>query len=43
MISKEQYAGMLDTIEMLQDADMMEQVLESEENIAEGNVEKLEI
>ena len=42
-ISKKEYEGMKETIEILQDSDLMRQIMESEENIKEGNIEKLEV
>ena len=39
-ISLKEYEGMKETIEILQDPDMMEQILESEKNIKEGKVEE---
>ena len=41
-ISKKEYEGMKETIEILQDPDMMKQILESEENIKKGKIKKLE-
>ena len=37
-ISKKEYDGMKETMEILQDPDIMSQILESEENIKKGNV-----
>lgn len=34
---------MKETIEILQDPDMMRQILESEENIKKGKIKKLEL
>ena len=42
-ISKKEYEGMKETIEILQDPDMMRQILESEENIKKGKIKKLEL
>ena len=42
-ISLEEYEGMKETIEILQNPDMMSQIIESEKNIPEGNVKELEI
>lgn len=42
-ISKKEYEGMKETIEILQDPDLMKQIIESEENIEERNIEKLEV
>ncbi len=39
-ISRKEYEGMKETIELLQDPDMMNQVLESEENIKKGKVKE---
>ena len=43
MISKKEYDGMKETIEILQDPDMLSQILESEKNIKEGKIKKLKI
>ncbi len=40
-ISKKEYEGMKETIEILQDPDMMKQVLESEKNIKAGKIKTL--
>ena len=40
VISRKEYEGMKETIELLQDPDMMNQVLESEENIKKGKVKE---
>ena len=40
-ISVKEYEGMKETIEILQDPDMMDQILESEKNIREGKVKEL--
>ncbi|MEK6881981.1 MAG: hypothetical protein AABY22_20350 [Nanoarchaeota archaeon] len=42
-ISLKEYEGMKETIEILQNPDLMEQVLESEKNIKEGKVRKFSI
>ena len=42
-ISKREYDGMKETIEILQDPEMMSQILESEKNVKEGNLKELEI
>ena len=43
-ISKKEYEGMKETIEILQDPDMMRQILESEENRRKGiKFKKLDI
>ena len=39
-ISLREYEGMKETIEILQDPEMMEQILESEKNIEEGVIEE---
>lgn len=39
-ISKMEYEGMKETIEILQSPDMMKQILESEENIRAGKIKK---
>ncbi len=41
-ISRKEYEGMKETIEILQDPEMMSQILESEKNINEGNLKELE-
>ncbi len=38
---KKEYEGMKETIEILQDPDMMKQVLESEKNIKAGKIKTL--
>lgn len=38
-ISLKEYEGMKETIEILQDPETMSQILESEKNIEDGNVE----
>lgn len=40
-ISRKEYEGMKETIELLQDPDIMNQVLESEENIKKDKVKEL--
>ena len=42
VISRKEYEGMKETIEILQDPEFMGQILESEQNIKEGNVKKFE-
>lgn len=42
-ISRREYEGMKETIEILQDPEMMSQILESEKNIKEGKVKKLNL
>ena len=41
-ISMKEYEGMKETIEILQDPDIMNQILESEKNIEEDRIEELE-
>ncbi len=41
MISKKEYEGMKETIELLQDPEIMKQILESEKNIKEGKIKEL--
>ncbi|MEK6984066.1 MAG: hypothetical protein AABX33_05810 [Nanoarchaeota archaeon] len=43
LISKKEYEGMKETIEILQNSDMMKQILESERNIAKGKTKKLNV
>ena len=43
LISKKEYEGMKETIEMLQNSDMMKQILESEKNTAKGKIKKLKV
>ncbi|MBI4175758.1 MAG: hypothetical protein HY518_01005 [Candidatus Aenigmarchaeota archaeon] len=40
IISKKEYEGMKETIEILQEPEMMKQILESEKNIKEGKIKK---
>ncbi len=42
-LSKKEYEGMKEEIEILQDSDIMKQILESEKNIANGKIKKLKI
>ena len=42
IISLKEYEGMKETIEILQDPEMMAQILESEKNIKEGKIEEFE-
>ena len=42
VISKKEYEGMKETIEILQDPEMMRQILESEKKIKEGKIKKFE-
>ena len=43
LISRKEYEGMKETRETLQNPDIMRQILESEKNIAKGQIKKLEI
>jgi PHD/YefM family antitoxin component YafN of YafNO toxin-antitoxin module len=43
VISKKEYEGMKETIEILQDPEMLKQILESEKNIKEGKIKKFGI
>ena len=43
VISKKEYEGMKETIEILQNSDIMKQILESEKNIAKGKIKKLKV
>ena len=43
LISRKEYEGMKETIEILQTPEMMKQILESEKNISEGKTKKLDI
>ncbi len=40
-ISRKEYEGMKETIEILQSSDMMKQIIESEKNIKAGKIKKL--
>ena len=42
-ISRKEYEGMKETIEMLQSPEMMRQILESEKNISEGKIKKFDV
>ena len=42
-ISKKEYEGMKETIEILQNPEMLRQILESEENLKKGQIEDLDI
>ncbi|MEK6757916.1 MAG: hypothetical protein AABX88_02195 [Nanoarchaeota archaeon] len=42
-ISLAEYEGMKETIEILQNSELMKQIFESEKNIQEGNIKELEI
>lgn len=41
-ISLREYEGMKETIEILQDPELMSQILESEKNIREGKIKKFD-
>ncbi len=41
-ISIKEYEGMKETIELLQNPEMMFQIIESEKNIKEGKIKKLQ-
>jgi len=41
-ISKKEYEGMKETIELLQDPQILSQILESEQNIKAGKIKKFE-
>ncbi len=41
-ISRKEYEGMKETIELLQDSDILPQILESEQNIKAGKIKKFE-
>lgn len=41
IISRKEYEGMKETIEILQDPDMLMQILESEKNIKAGKIKEL--
>ena len=43
IISRKEYEGMKETIEILQNPDMMKQILESEKNILKGKIKKLNV
>lgn len=43
LISRKEYEGMKETIEILQNPEMMKQILESEKNISKGKIKKLDI
>ena len=43
LISKKEYEGMKETIEILKNSDVMKQILESEKNIANGKIKKLKV
>ena len=41
-ISLKEYEGMKETIELLQNPEMMSQIIESDKNIKEGKIKKLQ-
>ena len=43
VISRKEYEGMKETIEILQNPEFMKQILESEKNISKGKIKKLDI
>ena len=43
LISKKEYEGMKETIEILQNSDIMKQIRESEKNIIKGKIKKLNV
>ena len=43
LISKKEYEGMKETIETLQNSDIMKQIRESEKNIVKGKIKKLNV
>ena len=43
LISKKEYEGMKETIEILQNPDIMKQIIESEKNINEGKIKKIKL
>ena len=43
LISKKEYEGMKETIETLQNPDIMKQIRESEKNIVKGKIKKLNV
>ena len=43
LISRKEYDGMKETIEILQNSDMMKQIIESEKNTASGKIKKLNL
>ena len=42
-VSKKEYRGMKETIEVLQNPDIIGQILESEKNVKEGKIKELDI
>lgn len=42
LISKKEYEGMRETIDILQDPELMKQILESGKNMKEGTIKKFE-
>ena len=43
VISRKEYEGMKETIEILQNPEIMKQILESEKNIKQGKIKKFNI
>ena len=43
VISRKEYEGMKETIEILQNKDIMKQILKSEKNILKGKIKKFDI
>jgi len=43
LISRKEYESMKETIEILQNPEMIKQILASEKNISEGKIKKLDI
>ena len=43
LISRKEYGGMKETIEILQNKSIMKQILKSEKNISKGKIKKLNI
>ena len=43
IISRKEYEGMKETIEILQNPELMKQIVESEKNISKGKIKKLVI
>jgi len=41
-ISRKEYEGMKETIQILQNTDLIKQLIESEENIKKGRIEEFE-
>jgi len=43
LISRKEYEGMKETIEILQNKEIMKQILNSEKNISKGKIKRLDI